>query len=152
MRRPRDLPAERWRIQETLRCCWNWTLSPANPSTKSHFALLWLIPTTYSIQGSHDRSAPRFHSGFRVHTMVVSKRTRALVLLTVQNASISLLTRHSRRGHHQDLYLPSVAVLSAEVSLSCTPCCHFMHVVDAPITFFYQPCILGYAAFWKIGC
>ncbi|KAK9899019.1 nucleotide-sugar transporter [Cystobasidium minutum MCA 4210] len=46
---------------------------------------------------------------------MVSKRTRALVLLTVQNAGISLLTRHSRRGHHQDLYLPSVAVLMAEV-------------------------------------
>lgn len=48
---------------------------------------------------------------------MVSKRTRALVLLTIQNAGISLLTRHSRKGRHEDLYLPSVAVLSAEVRL-----------------------------------
>lgn len=61
---------------------------------------------------------------------MVSKRTRALVLLTLQNAGISLLTRYSRRGHHQDLYLPSVAVFSAEVRL-VTSHLRIMHVVDA---------------------
>lgn len=45
-----------------------------------------------------------------------TKRTRALVLLTLQNASISLLTRQSRLGDAADLYLPSVAVLCTEVS------------------------------------
>lgn len=68
---------------------------------------------------------------------MVSKRTRALVLLTVQNAGISLLTRHSRRGHHQDLYLPSVAVLMAEVRLFVGSIVPFMHVVDASITYLY---------------
>lgn len=45
----------------------------------------------------------------------LSKRSRALILLTVQNASIALLTRASRVGSADDLYLPSVAVLGAEV-------------------------------------
>ena len=45
----------------------------------------------------------------------LSKRSRALILLTVQNASIALLTRASRVGSPDDLYLPSVAVLGAEV-------------------------------------
>jgi hypothetical protein len=44
-----------------------------------------------------------------------SKRARALVLLTVQNATIGLLTRASRLGDPKDLYLPSSAVLFAEV-------------------------------------
>lgn len=61
---------------------------------------------------------------------MVSKRTRALVLLTVQNAGISLLTRHSRRGHHQDLYLPSVAVFSAEVRLAGSDWFTVMHADD----------------------
>lgn len=100
-----------------------------------------------TFKSRHDRSAPQFHSGFWPHTMVVSKRTRALVLLTVQNASISLLTRHSRKGHHQDLYLPSVAVLSAEVGLSCTLAASSCTLLMRSITFFSQPCILGYAAF-----
>lgn len=47
----------------------------------------------------------------------VSKRTIALVLLCVQNASVSLLTRLSRtstRPHGTPLYEPAVAVFTAE--------------------------------------
>ena len=46
----------------------------------------------------------------------LSRRTQSLITLTVQNASIALVTRASRLGHPDDLYLPSVAVFGAEVS------------------------------------
>ena len=48
----------------------------------------------------------------------LSKRSQALCTLTVQNASIALITRASRLGHPDDLYLPSVAVFGAEVRLT----------------------------------
>jgi len=47
--------------------------------------------------------------------MQLSGRLRALVLLTVHNAGITLLTSKSRIGHHEELYLPSTAVLAAEI-------------------------------------
>lgn len=54
--------------------------------------------------------------------MLLSRRVRALLLLTCQNATIALLTRQSRLGNTEELYLPSSAVLLAEVSV-----CTFVH-------------------------
>lgn len=46
---------------------------------------------------------------------LVSRRTVALALLVVQNASVSLLTRVSRTPTRGEIYIPAVAVFSAEL-------------------------------------
>ena len=48
--------------------------------------------------------------------MPVAARTKALTLLTVQNATIVLITRASRIGRPDELYTVSTAVFVTEVS------------------------------------
>ncbi|POY70653.1 hypothetical protein BMF94_6359 [Rhodotorula taiwanensis] len=48
-------------------------------------------------------------------TRAVSRKTVALVLLCLQNASVSILTRLSRTAHGPNLYNPSAAVFTAEI-------------------------------------
>ncbi|BGP25457.1 UDP-galactose transporter [Rhodotorula toruloides] len=49
------------------------------------------------------------------YSPLIPRRTLALVLLCVQNASVSILTRQSRTTSSQSLYNPSVAVFTAEL-------------------------------------
>lgn len=143
MRRTRDLPAKRWRIQETLRCCSNWTLSPANHSAKSHLALLWLIPTTYNIQVS---ARPL-------------RSTVPLWILAAYNGGVQAYARtcpaHSAERQHLTLDASFAKGASSRPlsAFSGSPqcrggplmhsCCLFMHVVDAVDHLFLPTLYIG---------
>lgn len=51
----------------------------------------------------------------RSNSAAVSRRTLALVLLCIQNASVSILTRLSRTARAPVLYNPAAAVFTAEI-------------------------------------
>ncbi|GAA5909243.1 uncharacterized protein JCM6883_005818 [Sporobolomyces salmoneus] len=57
-------------------------------------------------------TSPTSTSPHRISTTLKSRRVQALVLLTIQNASVSLLTRYSLQ---HAIYSPNVAVLSTEL-------------------------------------